>query len=106
MGFFDWLKKAFVSAPSESSGDPYGMWLYFRCDKCGAVVRIRADKRNDLNRDEGPGDFVLRKDVMDSKCFQLMTTEIWLDGNYNVTTAEVNGGQLITHEEYDAAQAQ
>ncbi len=107
MGFLDAIKRLFSggsgSAPA-SAGDPYGIWFHFRCKKCGAVVRVRADRRNDLNREDGPGALVLRKDVMDNKCFQLIRAEIWLDDNYNVVTSEVEGGSLITREEYEAAQ--
>jgi len=105
MGFWDKIRGLFAGAPSESAGDPYGIWLHFRCGKCGDVVRVRADRRNDLNREEGPGTFLLRKEVMDNSCFQLMKAEVWLDGNYNVVVAEVSGGELISEEEYQAARA-
>lgn len=105
MGFFDKLRRMFAGAPSSSdAGDPYGIWFHFRCNRCGAVVRVRADRRNDLNREDGPGTFLLRKDVMDSKCFRMMTAEIWLDDNYNIVSSEVEGGKLIPKEEYEAAQ--
>lgn len=105
MGFMDALKRLFGggSAGSASNSDPHGLWYHFRCGRCGSVVRIRADRRNDLNREEGPATFVLRKDVMDNTCFQLMHAELWLDDSYNVVTAEVTGGKLITQEEYDQA---
>jgi len=104
MGFWDKIRSFFAGAPSASPRDPYGLWLHFRCGKCGTVVRIRADRRNDLNREAGPGTFLLRKEVMDNSCFQLMHAEVWLDSNYNVVTAEVSGGELISEEEYKAAQ--
>ena len=107
MGFLDKLKQLLGGSSSGTgiSGDPYGLWFHFRCDKCGSVVRIRADRRNDLNREEGPGTYLLRKDVMDNKCFQLMSANIWLDDRHNVVSAEVHGGELISQEEYEAAQA-
>ena len=109
MGLLDKLKEFFMgggaSGASGSGPDPNGIWLHFRCEKCDTLVRIRADKRNDLNReDDGPGTFLLRKEVMDSKCFQLMDATVWLDSSYNVVTADVSGGHLITQEEYEAAQ--
>jgi len=33
-----------------------------------------------------------------------MNAEIWLDASYNVVDSTVTGGQLITAEEYEAAQ--
>jgi len=106
MGFLDKIKSFLAGAPSGAPGDPYGIWFHFRCGKCGEVVRVRADRRNDLNREAGPGTFLLRKEVMDNSCFQLMHAEIWLDGSYNVVTAEVSGGELISKEEYEAAKAE
>jgi len=105
MGFIDALRRILGGGSSEStsSADPYGLWYHFRCDRCGSVVRIRADRRNDLNREEGAGTYVLRKDVMDNTCFQLMHAEIWLDEGYNVVTADVSGGKLISQEEYEQA---
>jgi hypothetical protein len=107
MGFIDALRRLFGGASSPSgtgSSDAYGIWFHFRCNRCGATVRVRADRRNDLNReDDGPGPLVLRKDVMDDRCFQLMYSEIWLDERYQVVSAEVTGGKLITQQEYEAA---
>jgi len=108
MGLLDALRRLFMSQPASpaASGDPNGLWFYFRCNKCGDVVRVRAHRYNDLNREEGgPAPLVLRKDVMDTKCFQLMRAEIWLDNNYGVVSSEVSGGKLISEEEYVQAKA-
>jgi len=119
MGFLAKLKRFFASPPSSAgtassrgapssrggTGDPDGLWFHFRCSRCGSPVRVRANRRNDLSRDEeGPGALLWRKDVMDNKCFQLMHAEIWLDASYDVVDSTVTGGQLITAEEYEAAQ--
>ena len=69
------------------------------------MVRIRADKRNDLNREEGAGAFLLQKEVMDNKCFQLINATVWLDGSYNVVSTDITGGELISQEEFEAAQS-
>jgi len=104
MGFMETLRRIFgggaAGAPAEP-GDPHGLWFHFRCGRCGSVVRIRADRRNDLNREEGQGTYILRKDVMDNHCFQLMHAELWLDDSYSVVASEVSGGKLISQEEYE-----
>ena len=113
MGFLSKLRKTSSgSEPSkkagaaQSVGDPNKVLVfYFRCSKCGAPVRVRVDRRSDLNPEEGPGYYVVRKDVMDSKCFQMMKAEIWMDSSYNVVQADVRGGSLITEEEFNAAKA-
>ena len=104
MGFLDKLRQVFTGSSRGTAGDPYGLWFHFRCSKCNSVVRIRVDRRNDLNREPGgAGAFLLRKDVMDNKCFQLMRVEIWLDSSYNVVSADVSGGEMISQEEYERA---
>ena len=110
MGFLDKLRQILGGgASSRSSGgtsDPHGLWFHFRCEKCGELVRVRADRRNDLNREDGgPGTFLLRKEIMGSKkCYQLIHAELWLDSNYRVVSADVQGGALARREDYEAAQ--
>jgi hypothetical protein len=89
---------------STGEGDPNGILFYFRCSKCGTPVRVRVDRRSDLNAEDGPGHYVVRKDVMDSKCFQMMRAELWLDTTYTLVQSDVRGGTLITEEEFKAGQ--
>ncbi|MHB1293592.1 MAG: hypothetical protein ACYC4R_01220 [Anaerolineae bacterium] len=103
MGLLDKLRELFAGGgASTGADDPHGMWFYFRCKRCGSIVRVRADRRNDFNReDEGPGALVLRKEVMDNKCFQLMRAELWLDENYQIVDSTIVGGELSCVEEYE-----
>lgn len=110
MGFLDKLLKALSGGETgkskssvSSGGDPNGIMFYFRCAKCGTPVRVRVDRRNDLNSEDGPGAYVVRKDIMDSKCFQMMRAELWLDTTYMVVQSDVRGGSLITEGEFKAA---
>lgn len=96
MGF---LRRLF-GGKEKDQGDTQGLYFYVQCDNCGAKVRIRADKQYDLNRtDEG---FIWHKTIVDSKCFQQIPTVVHLNGNYEVTNAEIEGGHYITREEYEA----
>jgi hypothetical protein len=109
MGLIEKLRKSLggnerkPGGPPAGSGDPNGIWFYFRCKKCSTPVRVRVDRRSDLNPEDGPAAYVVRKDVMDSKCFQLIKAEIWLDTAYSVVQADIRGGSLISEEEYLAA---
>jgi hypothetical protein len=96
MGFF---KRLFGGGQSEYV-DKTGIYLYARCDKCGTVVRVRADKQHDLNQD-GSG-FVWHKTIVDSKCFRRLETVVHFDGNYNVTNHEVQGGALVDEAVYES----
>ncbi len=105
MGLVDKIREFLTggSKPSGEAGDPYGILLYYRCQRCKTPVRIRVDRRNDLNReDDGPGTFVLRKEVMDDRCFSLMHSEIWFDSGYKIVASDVTGGTLISQEEYES----
>ena len=106
------LKRLFKSSDSNeqkpgkspaSVGDPNGILFYVRCKKCGTPVRVRIDRRSDLNPDDGPAMYVARKDIMDSKCFQLIKAEFWIDPTYTLIQSDIRGGTLISEEEYQAA---
>lgn len=98
MGF---LRRLFGGGEKKSaSGDPQGVYFYVQCDRCGARVRLRADKQYDLNRtDEG---FVWHKTIVDSKCFRPIPAVVTLDHNYALVSVEIEGGRFITQEEFEA----
>ncbi len=114
MAFWDAVKRvlglgsgrAGGSSSASGGGDPDGVYLYCRCKNCGEAVAVRLNKRNDLSREEGgPGTFFVRKEVMDNRCFRLMQAEAWFDDSYRVVTADIEGGTLLTREEYEADRA-
>ncbi|MFN2118205.1 MAG: hypothetical protein ACK2T4_08420 [Candidatus Promineifilaceae bacterium] len=98
MGF---LKKIFGGGEKKSSEyvDTRGVYFYVRCDNCGTIVKIRADKEYDLSR-EGDG-FSWHKTIVDNRCFRSMLTVVFLDSNYNVVSAEISGGEYVTEEVFN-----
>jgi hypothetical protein len=97
MGF---LKRLFGGEKHEKPYvDTRGIYFYAQCDKCGSLVRVRADKEYDLERVDGG--FVWHKTIVDSKCFQRMQAVVYLDGSYRVTNQELSNGRFLTKEEYD-----
>ena len=103
----EFLKKlASVLSPKGGHADPYGIHFYVQCDRCGAVVDARADRRNDISRQyEGESAFVWRKGIMDDRCFQLMRAEVHFDDRYNILSQDITGGRFITKEEYQQSKA-
>ena len=99
MGF---LKRLFGSS-NRPYVDTQGVYFYVRCDNCNAVVRLRADKQHDLNRE--PNGFVWHKTIVDSRCFRPMRTVVHLDSGYHVTDVEIEGGHYISEAAYHAALA-
>lgn len=98
MGF---LKKIFGGGEKKSSEyvDTRGIYFYVRCDNCGTIVKLRADKEYDLSR-QGDG-FVWHKTIVDNRCFRSIPTVVVLDGSYNVVSVEISGGEYVTEEAYN-----
>ena len=101
MGF---LKKLF--GDDQKKDKPYvdkqGIYFFVQCDNCGTIVRVRADKQYDLNREDGG--FVWNKTIVDNRCFRRMQAVVYLDGSYHITSQEVSNGRFVTIDEYEAAQ--
>ena len=100
MGLLDRLASLFSSKPSTEADE--AIHIYVECGRCKSAVHVRLDKRHDLSHGEGSGYFV-RREIMDSKCFRLMTAEIAFDGSYRIQNQEVHGGRFISKDEFDAA---
>ncbi|MCA9938432.1 MAG: hypothetical protein KC418_07315 [Anaerolineales bacterium] len=97
MGF---LKRLFGGDDKKEAaqGDTQGIYLYARCDNCGAIVRVRADKQYDLQQaDNG---YQWHKTIVDSRCFRRMQTVVTFNRQYEVVSAEIGGGQYVTEADY------
>ena len=99
MGLLDRLTSLFSSKPSGEADD--AIHLYVECDRCHSRVHVRLDKRHDISQAEGGGYFV-RKEIMDSKCFRLMAAEITFDAGYHIQSQDLQGGRLISKQEFVA----
>ena len=104
MSFLQKLFGGRATTPSPSTGntqpnDPTGLYLFARCAHCGTVVRVRADRQNDLNHDGGG--YVWHKTIVDSKCFRRMTAVVSFDRDFNVTTSDLQGGEFVSAADYD-----
>jgi hypothetical protein len=98
MGLLDKLTSLFGGGGGEGDN---AVHIYVECGRCQARVHVRLDPRHDLSQGEG-GDYFVRKEVMDSKCFRLMVAELTFDSRYRVQTQEIQGGRFLTQEEFDA----
>lgn len=104
MGF---LKKLFGGGninegkrPGGAPADPQGIYFYVQCDRCGTLVRLRADKQYDLIN-EGNG-YTWHKTIVDNRCFRPMPTVVHLNAAYEMVSHEISGGHYITQDEYEA----
>lgn len=102
MGFFKRIfggKDEGEQSTSQANADPEGVYFYVQCDRCGAVVRLRADKQYDLIN-EGNG-YVWHKTIVDNRCFRPMPTVVHLNAAYEMVSHEITGGRYITREAYE-----
>jgi hypothetical protein len=90
---------------SSDTSDPNALWLYVQCGKCGAPLAIRVDTRNDISIDYESGGRYLRKEIMDSTCFQLMYAQVRFDSNGKIAEQSIERGTFLTKDEYDRALA-
>ncbi len=77
------------------------LWLYVRCLRCGMPLAVRVDLRNEPSTDYDTGGFILRKEMMDNRCFQLMQATIRMDAAHRITSKEIENGEFITRDEYE-----
>lgn len=100
------LRKLFGGAPKAGSSgdDPDALVYYVKGHKCGAITRVRIDRRNDLSRDDDDNFFV-RKVVVDSKCYGQVEIDLRFDQRYNEISRQIAGGAFVTRDEWDAQNA-
>lgn len=92
------LKRLFSGGNKAPYVDKNGIYVYAKCDNCGTIVRVRADKQHDLNR-EGSS-FSWHKTIVDSKCFRRMQAVVHFDSDYRVSNYELSGGTLVDEAAY------
>lgn len=96
MGFMRKIRDAILGPSAGEPRDPTCVYLYAKCDQCGAAVRVRVDKAHDLQRDFETGGFVLNKEMMDGTCFALMQATVRFGPRYTILSSEVQGDKLIS----------
>lgn len=99
MGFF---KRLFGSEKNEGYVDKQGVYFYVRCNNCGTIVRLRADKQYDLENNDGG--YVWHKTIVDSKCFRPMPAVVTLNSSYELENADIQGGQFVSEADYGRQQ--
>lgn len=85
----------FISGP----GKPSSGFIEYRikCGRCGEIVTVKVFPERDLNPtydDNGPA-YILKKEVMDSKCFRMIYVEISYDSSRHEINREISGGTFV-----------
>lgn len=100
------LKNLFGGGSGErGDSDSNALWLYVQCGKCGAPLAVRVDRRNEVSQDYEKGGLWLRKEMMDSTCFQLMYAELQFSANGEIIERSIDRGKFLDKVEYDTLKA-
>jgi hypothetical protein len=78
------------------------MYFYVRPDGCDEVIRVRIDRNNDLSPTEDMQGYYVRKLARGVKCWRTVEMEFHFDSRRNLADSTINGGQLVSQEDYQA----
>ncbi len=99
----DWLNRIKSGLGGGGREAPV-LWLYVQCNRCQSPVAVRINLFNDPSQEED-GTYVLRKEIMDGKCFQLMRAELRLDAQRRLKEQRIDGGKFLTRDQYESLAA-
>ena len=90
-----WLKQLLQRSAAASDS---GLWYAVQCNRCRSIVRVRIDARNDLSLDDDHTGYLVRKTVVDDRCFSRLELLVTFDLQRRQTSASVTGGTLVQEE--------
>jgi len=92
--------KKFFSAPAYSSNENF-LKLKVKCKKCSEEIVVNIRKSSDFSRvyeeDNPPAGsaFFLRKEILGSKCNNLIYVTEYFDENFRLISKEIQGGEFL-----------
>lgn len=99
LGFFDVLKNLFHPAKQSNI-----IHIYLKDKKCNEKIKVLVRKSYDIQRiyeDNEEAEYRLKKVVICNKCYNKINVKIDFDRRYNIINNQIDGGELITEEEYN-----
>ena len=98
MGLTNILKSLFTPVTRENI-----IRIYLQDEKCGRKIKVILRKSYDIQkvyREDKEASFYLNKVVICDKCFNKIIVKLYFDQRYKITAQEINGGELISEEEF------
>ncbi|MBN2303845.1 MAG: hypothetical protein JXQ72_05180 [Anaerolineae bacterium] len=95
------LRKLFGGG-SDQGGNTEGMYFYVRALRTGEVIQIRIHRINDLSMTDDQQGYYVRKVAVGRRSFDRIEMEAHFDKNRKFLSADVQGGELVEREDYDA----
>ena len=103
----DFFKRLFGGGGAGST-DRAGSYYYVRARNCDEVVQVRIDLNNDLSlTDDGNGYWVRKlAHGTNYRCRWPVELTLYFDSNRRFQNSDVQGGELVAREDYEAWLAQ
>jgi hypothetical protein len=97
-GFLENLKKAFTMPP-ESTASNFITFIV-KCNKCGEEITVRARRDSDISRvneeeEQEGAEYFVRKEILGTKCNNLIYIEIFFGPGFNVISKGITGGKFV-----------
>jgi hypothetical protein len=83
------------------AGDQFGHYVYVRCAHCGSVAHSRIDLRNDLSPDDEGNGMIVRKVLVDERCFRPMEALLRFSRSRQLVEQKLDGGEFIDEQAYN-----
>lgn len=99
-GFLDNLKN-FFTGPVQSHGQQGAVNFVLQCNRCSEEITVKIRTASDISRvyeeDGGPSGaaFYVRKEILGSKCNNLIYLTAYFNENFNLISSDVTGGKII-----------
>ena len=102
------LQKIFGGGSSKPPKDETSeyLFIYSRCGKCGELFRNRIDKLYDVqvSYEDGGQTYRTHKELVGGRCRKIVVIDLEFDQQKRLVAKEIQNGQFLTREEYEAAQ--
>ncbi len=92
--------KNFFAQPSSYQADNF-IRIAVKCKRCGEEISVGLRKTSDFSRvyedDEAPSgsSFMIRKEILGSKCNNLIYLTIFFDESFRIISKEIEGGEFL-----------
>ncbi|WP_286169666.1 hypothetical protein [Halocella sp. SP3-1] len=80
------------------------MFIFIQDNKCGHKIKILLRKSYDISRvyNDKSVCFRVNKGVICNNCYHKINLRIDFDKRYNIVNQEIDGGKVISEEEYNS----
>ncbi len=94
---FSWLKKLFSSSSSQIPLNSFIVTV--KCKRCGEIIDVRVKPKEEANPEFGDMDQIIKyelfKDVLGTKCPNLMRLHIEFSPSWSIISKEIENGEII-----------